>query len=66
MRRSKGVYLGDPFDFVAASVIAEDVGYIIPAAGIPGEQSVMLHPGRREASTGHTKRLGNCSKAELE
>jgi hypothetical protein len=38
VRRSKGVYLGDPFDFVAAYVIAEDVGYIIPAAGYWGNK----------------------------
>ena len=52
MRRSNGGYLGDPFDFVAAYGIVEDVWYIIAAAGILRKQRVMLHPGHEGSKYG--------------
>jgi len=52
VRRSNGGYLGDPFDFVAAYGIVEDVWYIIAAAGILRKQRVMLHPGHEGSEYG--------------
>jgi len=52
VRRSNGGYLGDPFDFVAAYGIVEDVWYIIAAAGILRKQRVMLYPGHEGSKYG--------------
>ena len=46
VRRSNGIYVGDPFDFVVALVIPEDVWYVIPAVKILGKCNVTLYPGR--------------------
>jgi PD-(D/E)XK endonuclease len=39
-----GAYMGDPFDFVAAYLILEDIWYIIPAKMVRGKSSVGLYP----------------------
>jgi hypothetical protein len=39
-----GAYHGDPFDFVAAYLILEDIWYIIPAKILRGKSSVGLYP----------------------
>lgn len=44
VRGSRGLYVGDPFDFVAAYVIPENVWYIIPVARVRGHGSVSLNP----------------------
>ena len=44
VRRCSGPYTGDAFDFVAAYLIAEDIGYIIPADKIRGHRSIALYP----------------------
>jgi len=44
VRGSKGPYKGNPFDFLAAYVIPEDVWYIIPAAKFKMQGSVALYP----------------------
>ncbi len=49
MRRSRRAYVGDPFDFVAALVIPEDIWFILPAQKVLGMRSVMLSPGRPQA-----------------
>lgn len=41
---SRGVYAGDPFEFMAALVIPEDIWYIIPAAKVLGMRGIMLSP----------------------
>ena len=64
VRRLKGVYLGDPFDFVAAYVTVEDVWYIIPAAGILGKQSVTLAGGKQVRTI--QRGLGNAEVRDSE
>ena len=44
VRGCRGPYKGDPFDFVAAYLIPEDVWYIIPAEKIRGQGSIALYP----------------------
>jgi PD-(D/E)XK endonuclease len=44
VRGSRGAYKGDPFDFVAAYLIPEDLWYIIPAEKIRGQGSVAIYP----------------------
>jgi len=39
-----GAYEGDPFDFIAAYLILEDIWYIIPARMMRGQSSVGLYP----------------------
>lgn len=42
-------YAGNPFDFVAAYLILEDMWYIIPARYIVGKTSIEFFPGRRRS-----------------
>jgi hypothetical protein len=44
VRGCRGPYEGDPFDFVAAYLIPEDLWYIIPAEKLQGQGSVALYP----------------------
>ena len=44
VRGSQGPYEGNPFDFVAAYLIPEDIWYIIPAERFRGQGSVALYP----------------------
>ena len=44
VRGCRGPYEGDPFDFVAAYVIPEDVWFILPEKKIRGMWSVGLYP----------------------
>jgi hypothetical protein len=44
VRDSKGPYVGDPFDFLAAYVIPEDLWYIIPAKKFKMQGSIALYP----------------------
>ena len=44
VRGSWGPYVGDPFYFVAAYLIPEDIWYIIPAEKFKGQGSVALQP----------------------
>ena len=44
LKDSKGPYRGNPFDFVAAYVIPEDVWYLVPAKKCRGQVSISLHP----------------------
>jgi hypothetical protein len=44
VRRGKRPYFGDPFDYLAAYVILEDVWYIIPAKLTKGKTSIGLSP----------------------
>ena len=49
VRGCRGPYEGDPFDFVAAYVIPEDLWYIIPAEKIHGQGSIALYPNLRNS-----------------
>jgi hypothetical protein len=50
-----GPYEGDPFDFVAAYVIPEDIWYIIPAEKIRGQGNVGLYPRLKKSKYGEFK-----------
>lgn len=40
----QGVYVGDPFDFIAAYVVPADVWFIIPEHVVHGRSRVVLYP----------------------
>ena len=44
--------MGDPFDFVAAYLIPEDLWYIIPAERFAGQGSIALYPGLKKSKYG--------------
>ena len=44
VRGSAGPYQGDPFDYLAAYIIPEDVWYILPAELVVGQGSIALYP----------------------
>jgi len=44
LKDSRGPYRGNPFDFVAAYVIPEDLWYVLPVKIVKGMWSVGLHP----------------------
>ena len=44
VRGCRGPYEGDPFDFVAAYLILENLWYIIPAEMIRGQGSIAVYP----------------------
>jgi len=50
-----GPYVGDPFDFVAAYLIPEDVWYIIPAGKFEGQGSIGLYPRLKKSKYGRYK-----------
>ena len=49
MRGCRGPYEGDPYDFVAAYLILEDLWYIIPAEVIRGQGSIAVYPGLKKS-----------------
>jgi hypothetical protein len=44
--------VGDPFDFVAAYLIPEDIWYIIPAGKFQGQGSIALYPKLKKSKYG--------------
>ena len=55
VRGSQGPYVGDPFDFLAAYLIPEDVWYIIPAEKFKGQGSIALYPKLKNSKYGPYK-----------
>ncbi len=55
VRGCRGPYEGDPFDFLAAYVIPEDLWYIIPAEKIRGQGSIALYPRLKRSKYGEFK-----------
>jgi hypothetical protein len=49
VRGSAGPYEGDPFEYLAAYVLQEDVWYIIPAELVVGQGSIALYPKLKRA-----------------
>jgi hypothetical protein len=49
VRGSRGPYVGDPFDFVAAYLIPADVWYIIPVEKFKGQEIIRLIPGNKNS-----------------
>jgi hypothetical protein len=52
VRGCRGPYEGDPFDFVAAYLIPEDLWYIIPAEKCQGQGSIALYPRLKKSKYG--------------
>ncbi len=55
VRGCRGPYEGDPFDFVAAYLIPEDIWYIIPAEKFQGQGSIGLYPKLKKSKFGRYK-----------
>ncbi len=55
VRGSKGPYVGNAFDFLAAYVIPENLWYIIPAAKFKMQGSVALYPNLKNSKYGPYK-----------
>ncbi len=55
VRGCRGPYVGDPFDFVAAYLIPEDIWYIIPAGSFQGQGSIGLYPRLKKSKYGRYK-----------
>jgi hypothetical protein len=49
VRGSDGPYEGDPFDYLAAYILQEDMWYIIPAELVVGQGSIALYPRLKRA-----------------
>jgi len=49
VRTGKSVYLGDPFDWLAAFVIPKNLWYIIPAKLVVGRICILLYPDRQDS-----------------
>ena len=49
VRGSRGPYVGDPFDFVAAYLIPEDIWYIIPVERFKGQGTITLIPNNKNS-----------------
>ena|ERR1700687_338043 len=49
VRGSRGPYVGDPFDFVAAYLIPEDIWYIIPVEKFKGQGIISLRPNNQNS-----------------
>jgi hypothetical protein len=41
---SRGAYVADAFDFIAAYLVPENLWYIIPAEKIEGKEGIMISP----------------------
>jgi len=41
---SRGAYVADAFDFIAAYLVPENLWYIIPAEKIEGKEAIMISP----------------------
>jgi len=52
VRGCRGPYEGDPFDFVAAYLIPEDLWYIIPEEMIRGQGSIAVYPRLKKSKYG--------------
>lgn len=52
LKDSRGPYRGNPFDFVAAYVIPEDLWYILPVKIVKGMWSIGLHPELKKSKYG--------------
>src|SRR5258706_8261718 len=54
-----GIYEGDPFDFVAAYLIPEDLWYIIPEEMIRGQGSIAVYPRLKKSKYGRYREAWN-------
>jgi hypothetical protein len=52
VRRCRGAYEGDPFDYLAVYLVPEDLWYIIPEKVVHGQRSIALYPQRRKSKYG--------------
>ena len=66
VRGCRGPYVGDPFDFVAAYLIPEDLWYIIPAEKIRGQGSIALYPKLKKSKYGRYREAWHLLGARIE
>ncbi len=64
VRGCRGPYIGDPFDFVAAYLIPEDIWYIIPAEKFQGQGSIGLYPRLKKSKYGRYKEAWHLLRGE--
>ncbi len=65
VRGCRGPYVGDPFDFVAAYLIPEDIWYIIPAGKFQGQGSIGLYPRLKKSKYGRYKEAWDLLRGKL-
>jgi PD-(D/E)XK nuclease superfamily protein len=49
---SQGIHLSDPFDFLAAYIVPEDMWFIVPGNVLCGRYRISLHPRREKSKYG--------------
>ena len=64
LKDSRGPYRGNPFDFVAAYVIPQDLWYILPAKICKGMWSISLHPEYEKSKYGQYKEAWHLLRGE--
>ena len=52
VRRCRGAYEGDPFDYVAVYLVPEDLWYIIPESVVHGRRSIAIYPQLKKSKYG--------------
>jgi hypothetical protein len=52
VRRCRGAYEGNPFDFLAVYLVPEDLWYIIPEEVVHGKKSVAIYPQLKKSKYG--------------
>jgi PD-(D/E)XK endonuclease len=55
VRGSRGAYVGNAFDFLAAYIVPEDVWFVIPRDVVNGRRSVALYPHLKKSKYGQYK-----------
>jgi hypothetical protein len=55
VRGSRGAYVGNAFDFLAAYVVPEDVWFIVPRNVVHGKRSIALYPHLKKSKYGQYK-----------
>ena len=55
VRASRGAYVGNAFDFLAAYVVPEDVWFIIPRDVVIGKRGIALYPHLKKSKYGQYK-----------
>src|SRR5438034_2480601 len=59
VRRCRGAYEGDPFDYVAVYLVPEDLRYIIPEEVVHGQKSIAIYPQLKKSKYGQYRERGN-------
>ena len=65
VRGCRGPYEGDPFDYVAAYLILENMWYIIPAEMIRGQGSIAVYPRLKKSKYAPYREAWHLLKSEV-